>query len=77
MKTIYSVPSPDVEGASVEVYGDPANACYEWRIVDGGRVVRDTGVEGNGGFRGRQYGQAEIALRDALMVASGLDDPNG
>lgn len=68
MKTIYTIPAPDSLGATIEVYGDPDNAWYEWRILDGGRVVQDTSSEG------RQYGQAEIALRDALMVASGLRD---
>jgi len=61
-------------GAVIEVYGEPENAWYEWRIIDGGRTVQDTGTEGHSAFQGRQYGQAEIALRDALMVASGLKD---
>jgi len=73
-KTIYSIPSPDSMGAVIEVYGEPENAWYEWRIIDGGRTVQDTGTEGHSAFQGRQYGQAEIALRDALMVASGLKD---
>lgn len=72
IKTIYAVPAPDSLGAQIEVYGDPENAWYEWRILDAGRRVRDTGKEGLGAFQGRQYGQAEIALRDALMFASGL-----
>jgi hypothetical protein len=74
MKTIYTIPAPDSLGAQIEVYGEPENAWYEWRIIDGGRTVRDTGTEGHSAFQGRQYGQAEIALRDALMVASGLKD---
>ena len=74
MKTIYTIPAPDSLGAVIEVYGEPENAWYEWRILDGGRVVQDTGKEGHSAFQGRQYGQAEIALRDALMVASGLKD---
>lgn len=72
IKTIYTVPSPDSLSATIEVYGEPENAWYEWRILDGGRTVRDTGNDGHGAFQGRQYGQAEIALRDALMVASGM-----
>jgi hypothetical protein len=74
MKTIYTLPAPDSMSATIEVYGDPDNAWYEWRILDGGRTVQDTGTEGHGAFRGRQYGQAEIALRDALMAASGMED---
>ncbi len=72
MKTIYTVPAPDSISAVIEVYGDPENAWYEWKIIDGGRAVRDTGNEGHSDFQGRQYGQAEIALRDALMCASGM-----
>jgi len=74
MKTIYTIPAPDSMSAIIEVYGDPDNAWYEWRILDGGRTVQDTGKEGHSAFQGRQYGQAEIALRDALMFASGLKD---
>jgi hypothetical protein len=40
MKTIYTIPAPDSLGAQIEVYGEPENAWYEWRIIDGGRVVR-------------------------------------
>ncbi len=61
MKTIYSIPAPYTVGGLIEVYGEPENGWYEWRIIDGGRTVRDTGAEG------RQYGNAEIALRDALI----------
>lgn len=75
IKTLYRLPAPDSRTAEIEVYGEPENAWYEWRIIDGGRTVRDTGTEGHSAFQGRQYGQAEIALRDALMVASGLQDP--
>jgi hypothetical protein len=74
--TIYTIPAPNSGGATIEVYGEPENAWYEWRILEGGEALKDTGQEGHPGFRGRQYGQAEIALRDALMVASGLADPN-
>jgi hypothetical protein len=56
----------------VEVYGDLEGGWYEWRIVDGDRVMQDTGNEGDAFCRGRQYGQAEIALRDALIFASGM-----
>lgn len=75
-KTIYSIPAPDSLGAVIEVYGEPENSWYEWRILEGGKAIKDTGKEGHSAFKGRQYGQAEIALRDALMVASGLADPN-
>ena len=72
IKTLYKIPAPDSLGAQIEVYGEPENAWYEWRIIDGGQTVRDTGTEGHSAFQGRQYGQAEIALRDALMFATGL-----
>ena len=35
MKTIYTIPAPDSLGAMIEVYGEPENAWYEWRIIDG------------------------------------------
>jgi hypothetical protein len=72
IKMLYTIPAPDSLSATIEVYGDPENAWYEWRIREGERVRRDTGTEGRAGFEGRQYGQAEIALRDALMYATGL-----
>lgn len=66
MKTIYTIPAPNSIGAVIEVYGEPENAWYEWRILDGGRTVQDTGKEGH---YGRQYGCAEIALHDALSAS--------
>ncbi len=59
----------------IEVYGDPEMGWYEWRVLDGQRTEKDTGTEGIGKSRGRMYGSPEIALRDALMVTSGMDDP--
>lgn len=60
----------------IEVYGEPENACYEWRIIENdGVVLKDTIDDGTKYCPGRQYGSAEIALRDALMVASGMNDP--
>jgi hypothetical protein len=70
MKTIYTLPAPDTMTALIEVYGDPENAWYEWRIIENGRTVKDTGAEDHVTFKGRGYGQAEIALRDALMFAT-------
>ena len=32
MKTIDTIPAPGSLGALVEVYGEPENAWYEWRI---------------------------------------------
>ncbi len=72
IRAIYTVPAPDSVGAGIEIYGEPENAWYEWRVIDGGCTVRDTGTEGHSAFQRHQYGQAEIALRDALMFASGL-----
>lgn len=66
IKTIYSVPAPYSMTSVVEVYGDPDNGWYEFRLIDSGRVVFDTGT-----FQGREYGNSEIALRDALVHASG------
>lgn len=74
IKTIYKLPAPGTLDSLIEVYGEPENAWYEWKIIDAGRVVRDTAHEGNFAHQGRQYGQAEIALRDALMFVTGLID---
>jgi len=74
MNIIFSVPAPYSTTSKVEVYEVNDNACYEWRIIDGGRIVQDTGTEGTVYVRGRQYGNSVIALRDALMVSSGLED---
>lgn len=72
MKTIYTIPAPDSLGAMIEVYGEPENAWYEWRIIDGGRTVRDTGTEGHSAFQGRQYGQCVFRfVRPPVPVSSG------
>jgi len=67
LKVIYKIPVPYSMDAMIEVYGEPENAWYEWRVIEAGKVGKDTGREGEGSFRGRQYGSAEIALRDALI----------
>lgn len=47
IKTLYKIPAPDSLGAQIEVYGEPENAWYEWRVIDGdGHILRDTGTEG-------------------------------
>jgi len=75
--TFYKIPAPYAMGETmIEVYGGENEGWSEWRINEGGKVKQDTGTEGNGSLRGRQYGSPEIALRDALMVATGLDDPH-
>ena len=56
-KVIYTIPAPNSIGALIEVYGEPENAWYEWRIIDGGRVVQDTGTEGHSAFRGGSTGR--------------------
>lgn len=74
---IYNIPVPYSMGdRMIEVYGDPEMGWYEWRVQAGYRTEQDTGSEGSGSFRGRMYGSAEIALRDALMVTSGMADPS-
>jgi len=62
-QTIYKIPAPHAINHWVVVYGDPDNAVYEWRILDANHeTIIDT--------YNRQYGQAEIALRDALVYAT-------
>lgn len=70
--TIYEIPAPDSMDRVIKIYGDGEMGWYEYRVLDGtGRVLVDTGTEGS---YGRQYGQAEVALRDALMWCTGLID---
>ena len=69
-EVVYKIPAPDSRSAVIEVYGDRSQAWYEFRINDEGRTLIDTGTEGHHAFQGRQYGQAEIALRDALIYAT-------
>lgn len=66
---IYTIPTPDFDGR-IEVYGEPEMCWYEWRVIEGDLVIRDTA---DGLFGGRQYGSAEYALRDALIFATGLE----
>ena len=73
---MHIIHNPNNSDQIIQVYGEPENACYEWRITENdGVVLKDTIDDGNAFFTGRQYGNAEIALRDALMVASGMADP--
>ena len=74
MKILYQIPAPNSIDGVIEVYGEPKEGWYEYRITEGGRTVKDTGQEGHAAFQGRQYGQAETALRDALMTSSGMKD---
>lgn len=63
MKILYSIPAPySMGGTMIEVYGAPENGWYEWRVIEGGKVLRDTKDQG--------YGSPEIALRDALIAMS-------
>lgn len=60
----YRVPVPySMDDSVIEVYGEADMGWYEWRVVEGGRVKRDTKSQG--------YGSAEICLRDALVEMSG------
>jgi len=71
-KIIHRIPSPYTDMRMIEVYGDPDNFKYEWRVVlPGGRPLYDTGAENKG--TGRVYGIPEVALRDALIAETGVD----
>lgn len=62
IETIHRIDRPFADG-TIEVYGEPDMGWYEWRIVERGAVIQDTGRHGQTGI---QYGSAGIALRDAL-----------
>lgn len=67
--TYYKIPSPNGNKENIEVYGDGEMGWYEYRIMRGAIAVIDTGKESG---TGREYGCAEIALRDALMFATDI-----
>jgi hypothetical protein len=72
--TVYDIYAPDTRSVRIVVYeAPPRSACYEWRVVDGERVLHDTINDGSYGFSGRQYFQAETALRDALIWCTSED----
>ena len=60
--TIYRIPAPYGKDTFVEVWGDVEMGWYEWRCVDRERVLKESDAQ--------QYGNAEIALRDALIAMS-------
>lgn len=64
--TVHRLERPYASGV-IEVYREPSMGWYEWRIVDDGQVLHDSGTQANhDGTRGAMYGVAGIALRDAL-----------
>jgi hypothetical protein len=65
---IYRINYPYSPTARIEVYGEGDMGWYEWRVLDKGAVLRDTGRDNNGSGIG--YGSPEIALRDALNDAA-------
>ena len=73
VETVYEIPAPDMIDAKIIVYGAPENAWYEWQVVQNNLVIKDTMEEGSELLRGRQYGQAEIALRDALCFCTEVE----
>jgi len=61
--TFYRIPAPYSMGDTfIEVWGDGENAWYEWRAVQGGKILKESKEQG--------YGSPEIALRDALIAMS-------
>ena len=71
-KILYKIPCP-YDLSTIEVYGDPENAIYEWRIISSdGRIFQDTHPETEDSGKGQQYGNPEIALRDALIFSTQL-----
>ena len=74
--TTHIVKFPHDSEKLIEVYGEIESADYEWlfKTIDN-VIIKDTINDGEKNWPGRHYGSAEIALRDALMVASGMPDP--
>lgn len=64
--TTHRIERPYASGV-IEVYREPEMGWYEWRIMDGGTSLHDTGTLSNeDGTVGCKYGSPGIALRDAL-----------
>ncbi|MCA1770429.1 MAG: hypothetical protein LC652_10980 [Halomonas sp.] len=64
--TIHRIERPYASGV-LEVYREPQRGWYEWRIVDNGQTLHDSGTLSNDdGTVGAMYGSPGIALRDAL-----------
>jgi len=61
VKVIYKIDVPFGAG-EIEVYGESDMGWYEWRVVQDGKVLRDTKDQG--------YGSPGIALRDALIAVT-------
>lgn len=60
---IHTIQHPYDWNAIIEVYGNPDMGWYEWRIINvEGTILKDTKNQG--------YGQAAIALRDALIYST-------
>lgn len=66
--TIYTINRPYTEGV-IEIYALEGMGAYEWRIIENGKTLHDTG-RADGSGMGMQYGSPEIALRDALNDAT-------
>jgi len=68
-EVIYNIERPATPG-TIEVYGEAAVdfAWYEWRIIEHGLPIRDSGTMDGDGL---QYGSPGIALRDALVHDTG------
>ncbi len=62
-EVVYRIDRPYGNG-TIEVYGEPDMGWYEWRILERGEIIHDSGRHGQSGM---QYGSAAIALRDALI----------
>lgn len=64
LKTLISLPVDMRFGsdARIEIFGDPDNGSYEWRVVEDG-VVKAGSDDG--------YGIPNVALKDALFWVYG------
>lgn len=64
--TLHRIERPYASGV-IEIYREPEMGWYEWRIMNAGTPLHDTGTLANGdGTLGYRYGSPGIALRDAL-----------
>lgn len=53
-------------GKILEIFGDPSNASYEWRVIEHGKLVKYSDVG---------YSAVPLALRDGLCFYYGPPSP--
>lgn len=56
----------DDPGTILEIFGDPSNASYEWRVIEAGGLLK---------YSDAGYSAVPLALRDGLCFYYGPPSP--